>query len=294
MPSTGALVRLIVSNREMDPTSPPAGRALRDIAVDLIELTGLSQRDVATRAGVHRPNLTTWLSGKAQQLSEANQLAVLNALGWQYGRLAAERLHFWWVGHDFSAASRVLRAEAEAGAKIGIVRAEDWEDAQGAAAVLIADGRHVQRLVVICRPLAVQPPQPPEVNASALGVGITLRDRWAVDRARWIEIATDPIDWVFGTLPDSAFLELLGAPTLSQVSADDATQPVDWDLELKTMFANWTEEERADWIALLSALRYSGLSPSSIARKLGVAMRSARVPFWSAGWRAKPSEEGEA
>ncbi len=278
MPSTGALERLIVSNRRMEPTSPPAGRALRDIAIDLIELTGLSQRDVATRAGVHRPNLTTWLSGKAQQLSEGNQLAVLNVLGWHYGRLATEYVHRWWVGEGCEAAARLLLEEANAGAKIGVVCAEGCSAAQGASAVLIADANQVQRFVMIRRPLAAHPPIPAAIDAQILGVGTTLKATWLVDAWQWGEAERDPFPDVLDTLPDAAFLELLGAPTYSQSDSDEEAPPIDWDFELKMIVANWTDSERDDWVALLSALRQSGLSVASIARRLGLAMSSRRIP----------------
>lgn len=267
----------MLSNARMN-TTPPAPRELRDIAIDLFELTGLSQRDVATRAGVHRPNLSTWLSGKPHQLSEANQFAVLDVLGWNYGRLATGCVHVWQVGQVFDVATRVLRAEAAAGAKVGIVKVVGCSAAQGAAAVLIADAHRVQRLVVIRRTPAALPPEPSEVDANVLGVGATLRAEWLVDRREWNEIQTEPFESVLDLLPHVAFLELLGAPTLSQMEFDDEAF-IDWDFELNTMLSNWTEQEREDWIALLSALRNSRLSPGSIARKLGVAMRSSRRPF---------------
>lgn len=251
---------------------------MRDIAIDLIELTGLSQRDVATRAGVHRPNLSTWLSGKAQQLSEGNQLAVLNALGWHYGRLASEYVHRWWVGERCDAAARLLLEEAHAGAKIGVVRAEGCSEAQGASAVLIADGNRVQRLVMIRRPLAADAPIPATIDAQVLGVGTTLNATWPVDAWQWGEVERDPFPDVLDTLPDAAFLELLGAPTYSQPDSDEEAPPIDWDFELKMTVANWTDSERDDWVALLSALQQSGLSVTSIARRLGLAISPKRVP----------------
>ena len=75
---------------------------LRQIATDLLTLTGWSIGDLARVAELHRPNLVSWLGGKPQVMSEQKQLKACETLGWHYGRLRRDVVHRWVVGNDFA------------------------------------------------------------------------------------------------------------------------------------------------------------------------------------------------
>lgn len=248
---------------------------LRGIALDLMALTGLPQTEIALRAQVHRPNLVSWLGGKDHVLSEQKQLAVCAALGWREGGLERESVHRWIVGEDFAPLKRMLEAEARRHAEIGFVQGEGRELGSGAA-VLLADTRRVRSLILVHRLLAAE--ALPRIGAESIGVGRSLHSVLHVTREQkekvWFGSAS--FEEALDSFPDDAFLDLLGAPTHTQ--PEEGSLLIDWDFELKMIAANWYEEDRDDWVALLSALQSSGLSPQAIARRIGVALSDRRAP----------------
>lgn len=156
--------------------------SLRDIAVCLRELTGLSIAELARRAGLHRPNLVSWLNGRSRTLSLANQLTVCETLGWHNGRLSRERVHRWQVGAEESALKRALTELETEEAGFG------WADTVGGradrGAVLIGLAHEEPPLVIlVSRTPGIAPLSP--LTTRGLGAVYVSQRRHAVTKSEW-------------------------------------------------------------------------------------------------------------
>lgn len=156
--------------------------SLRDIAICLRELTGLSIAELARRAGLHRPNLVSWLNGRSRTLSLANQLTVCETLGWHNGRLSRERVHRWHVGTEESALKRALTELETEGAGFG------WTDTVGGradkGAVLIGLAHEMPSLVILVSRISGVAPLS-TLTARDLGAVYVSQRRHAVAKSEW-------------------------------------------------------------------------------------------------------------
>ena len=162
---------------------------LRQIATDLLTLTGWSIGDLARVAELHRPNLVSWLGGKPQVMAEVKQLKVLEILGWHYGRLRRDVVHRWVIGSDFSLARTVLLRH-------GIATGNDLEiqpafgtgsGVFGGALLISRDDQQNPLIVLVKRKLGREWLDP--IAADSLGIGVfnecPFEVSAAVDQAWW-------------------------------------------------------------------------------------------------------------
>ena len=66
----------------------------------LVSLSGMNNAKVADLAGINRPNLYAWLSGKSQIMSKEREEKLLAALGVVDGKLSGNIVHRWRVDAD--------------------------------------------------------------------------------------------------------------------------------------------------------------------------------------------------
>ena len=162
---------------------------LRQIATDLLTLTGWSIGDLARVAELHRPNLVSWLGGKRQVMAEAKQLKALETLGWHYGRLRRDVVHRWVIGSDFSLCRTVLL-------RYGIATGKDLEirptfgagsGVFGGAVLISRDDLQNPLIILVKRKLKREWQDP--IAANSLGIGIfnecPFEVSAAADRAWW-------------------------------------------------------------------------------------------------------------
>ena len=82
---------------------------LRDLFKILISFSNLNAAKIADLAGVKRPNLYTWQSGKSQALSEGNIESIFNILGVIKGKLSSEIVYRWKIDFDEAQLKNVLQ-----------------------------------------------------------------------------------------------------------------------------------------------------------------------------------------
>jgi len=75
---------------------------------ELVKLLGLNNAKVADLAGVKRPNLYNWLSGKSQVMSKEREDNLLKVIGVINGKLATEIVHRWNSDKDLSNIKTIL------------------------------------------------------------------------------------------------------------------------------------------------------------------------------------------
>jgi hypothetical protein len=149
--------------------------ALRLIATDLVSLGRQTISAVAAFSGAQRGNIAAWLAGRPRVLSEENALAVVQALGWRYGRLRTDMVHRWEVGADLTRMRKVLlRDGGFAPEQFSIRRVENAYVGRLQGAVVIS---HLPSgvpgpdalVILVKRPLGMEPFEP--ITAQALGLG---------------------------------------------------------------------------------------------------------------------------
>jgi len=153
----------------------------RELMAALIRLNNISQGKTADLAGVLRPNLSNWSTGRDNALSIEKQLKLFDVLGVSYGRLCPDVVHRWCV------------REVE---EVALVLGEVLDDAERAhcefwpiqnfrypGCIVLRISRSSKWIwVVMYRPLMAEPPQP--INAESLRCGIELREV-IVDNGTW-------------------------------------------------------------------------------------------------------------
>ncbi|RJX30893.1 MAG: hypothetical protein C4516_09125 [Oxalobacter sp.] len=243
---------------------------LRQVAQQLLQLTGLSVAEVARRSEVHRPNFLAWLAGKERVLSEKRQLKVCECLGWRFGRLRRDMVHCWEVNGDLSACQKILAAHEgkKTDVTLMVFQAEGRE-AQRVLIILGLSSNEPTLVILIRRPLGYTIPMP--ITALQLGRGFD-QGGHRISTQEWRDC------WQRGArlLSPEDYLATYGGEMLDMAKKE---YPM---LNQSQIFADFHEEECAAllnmsgeklaWLELFSKAMGSGMSFDEVMQRTSSAL----------------------
>lgn len=87
-----------------------APEQMRPLAVALVRLRGETLGRIAEATGIRTANLSVWLRGKEQVISEKRLVGLLHYLGIEGGQLRSDMLHLWQDGGSLEDCRMVLAA----------------------------------------------------------------------------------------------------------------------------------------------------------------------------------------
>jgi len=153
----------------------------RELMAALIRLNNINQGKAADLAGVLRPNVSNWFSGRDNALSMEKQLKLFDVLGVSYGRLRPDGVHRWCV-REVGEAARVLGEVLDDEER---VHAECWyiHNTRYPGCIVLKVLKPAGSIwVMMYRPMMAEPPQP--ITAESLRCGFD-RGEIIIDTETW-------------------------------------------------------------------------------------------------------------